>query len=147
MSEKDPDERVQFGSHWGDWSVPIIAVFFLIAFLAFLSTDFLAGLEKTDQVGGTSAWSVGMMWFVDSGPMQNAGFKDSFDKARKYFAATVGTSVDRTLQEAYISQGRVALDYMLKHSGMSTAEITNFKATDPSDTDQRVLQTRSTGRV
>ena len=48
--EKDPDERVQFGSHWGDWSVPIIAVFFLIAFLAFLSTDFLAGLEKTDQV-------------------------------------------------------------------------------------------------
>ncbi|MGC2112631.1 MAG: DUF3857 domain-containing protein [Candidatus Korobacteraceae bacterium] len=26
-------------------------------------------------------------------------------------------------------------DYMLKHSGMSTAEITNFKAMDPSDTD------------
>ena len=48
-------------------------------------------LEKTDQVGGTTAWSVGMMWFVDSTPMQAAGFKDSSDKARRYFAATVGT--------------------------------------------------------
>src|SRR6266850_7236338 len=65
-------------------------------------------LEKTDQVGGTSAWSVGMMWFVDSTPMQAAGFEDSSDKARKYFAATVGSTVDRLLQEAYISQGRVA---------------------------------------
>ncbi|SKC85430.1 Succinate dehydrogenase/fumarate reductase, flavoprotein subunit [Burkholderia sp. YR290] len=80
-------------------------------------------LEKTDQVGGTSAWSVGMMWFVDSSPMQTAGFKDSFDKARKYFAATVGNSVDRTLQEAYISQGRVALDYMLKHSELEVVAV------------------------
>ena len=47
---KDPDERPQFGSHWGDWSVPIIAFLFLLAFLAFLSTDFLGGLEKTDLV-------------------------------------------------------------------------------------------------
>src|SRR5579871_6365599 len=55
-------------------------------------------LEKTDQVGGTSAWSVGMLWFVDSAPMQAAGFEDSFDKARRYFAATVGTSVGNPLQ-------------------------------------------------
>ena len=48
--KKDPDERVEFGTHWGDWSVPLIAVLFLIGFLAFLSTDFLAGLDKTDQV-------------------------------------------------------------------------------------------------
>ncbi|SAL62888.1 3-oxosteroid 1-dehydrogenase [Caballeronia choica] len=80
-------------------------------------------LEKTDQVGGTSAWSVGMMWFVDSGPMQAAGFKDSFDKARKYFAATVGNSVERSLQEAYISQGRVALDYLLQHSELEVMAV------------------------
>ncbi|MFM0221944.1 FAD-binding protein [Paraburkholderia dipogonis] len=80
-------------------------------------------LEKTDQVGGTSAWSVGMMWFVDSAPMQAAGFKDSFDKARKYFAATVGTRVDRSLQEAYISQGRVALDYLLRHSELEVMAL------------------------
>jgi FAD binding domain len=80
-------------------------------------------LEKTDQVGGTSAWSVGMLWFVDSAPMQAAGFKDSFDKARKYFASTVGSSVDRTLQEAYIQQGRTALDYMLRNSELEVVAV------------------------
>ena len=80
-------------------------------------------LEKTDQVGGTSAWSVGMLWFVDSAPMQAAGFKDSFDKARQYFARTVGTSVDRSLQEAYIVKGRVALDYMLRNSALEVMAV------------------------
>jgi len=80
-------------------------------------------LEKTDQVGGTSAWSVGMMWFVDSAPMQAAGFKDSFDKAQKYFARTVGTSVDRSLQEAYIHEGRAALDYMLRNSALEVVAV------------------------
>ncbi|MGF6754046.1 FAD-dependent oxidoreductase [Paraburkholderia sp. GAS42] len=80
-------------------------------------------LEKTDQVGGTSAWSVGMLWFVDSAPMQAAGFKDSFDKARQYFARTVGTSVDRSLQEAYILKGRVALDYMLRNSALEVMAV------------------------
>jgi hypothetical protein len=80
-------------------------------------------LEKTAQVGGTSAWSVGMMWFVDSAPMQAAGFKDSFDKARKYFAGTVGTSVDASLQEAYIREGREALNYMLRNSELEVVAV------------------------
>jgi len=80
-------------------------------------------LEKTDQVGGTAALSVGMMWFVDSGPMRAAGFEDSFDKARRYFAATVGSSVARSLQDAYIEQGRVALDYLLRHSELRVVAV------------------------
>ncbi len=80
-------------------------------------------LEKTDQVGGTAALSVGMMWFVDSEPMRAAGFKDSFEKARGYFAATVGNSVARSLQDAYIEQGRVALDYLLRHSELEVVAV------------------------
>ena len=80
-------------------------------------------LEKTDQVGGTTAWSVGMMWFVDSTPMRAGGFEDSVDKARKYFAATVGSSVDRSLQDAYISQGRAALDYLVQHSELKVVAV------------------------
>lgn len=80
-------------------------------------------LEKTDQVGGTSAWSVGMMWFVDSTPMQAAGFKDSPASARQYFAATVGSSVDNALQDAYICDGRVALDYLLRHSELEVMAV------------------------
>jgi succinate dehydrogenase/fumarate reductase flavoprotein subunit len=80
-------------------------------------------LEKTDQIGGTAALSVGMMWFVDSEPMRAAGFKDSFEKARRYFAATVGNSVPRRLQDAYIEQGRVALNYLLRHSELEVMAV------------------------
>jgi hypothetical protein len=80
-------------------------------------------LEKTDQVGGTGAWSVGMMWFVDSSPMRAAGFEDSTEKARRYFAATVGNKAPSELQDAYIEQGRVALDYLLKHSDLKVMAV------------------------
>jgi hypothetical protein len=80
-------------------------------------------LEKTDQVGGTGAWSVGMMWFVDSSPMRAAGFEDSTEKARRYFAATVGNKAPSELQDAYIEQGRVALDYLLEHSDLKVMAV------------------------
>src|SRR5712672_4391607 len=80
-------------------------------------------LEKTSQVGGTAALSVGMMWFVDSQPMRAVGFEDSFEKARRYFAATVGNSVARSLQDAYIEQGRIALDYLLHHSELEVVAV------------------------
>jgi succinate dehydrogenase/fumarate reductase flavoprotein subunit len=80
-------------------------------------------LEKTNQVGGTGAWSVGMMWFVDSSPMRDAGFEDSTEKARRYFAASVGNKAPAELQEAYIEQGRVALDYLLKNSDLEVMAV------------------------
>jgi succinate dehydrogenase/fumarate reductase flavoprotein subunit len=64
-----------------------------------------------------------MMWFVDSQPMRAVGFEDSFEKARRYFAATVGNSVARSLQDAYIEQGRVALDYLLHHSELEVVAV------------------------
>lgn len=80
-------------------------------------------LEKTDQVGGTGAWSVGMMWFVDSSPMRAAGFKDSTEKARRYLAATVGNKAPAELQDAYVEQGRVALDFLLRHSDLEVIAV------------------------
>lgn len=80
-------------------------------------------LEKTDQVGGTGAWSVGMMWFVDTTPMRTAGFKDSAENARRYLSATVGNAAPSALQDAYVEQGRVALDYLLKHSDLEVMAV------------------------
>jgi hypothetical protein len=80
-------------------------------------------LEKTDQVGGTGAWSVGMMWFVDSTPMRAAGFKDSTEKARRYLSAAVGNAAPSELQDAYVEQGRIALDYLLKHSDLEVMAV------------------------
>jgi hypothetical protein len=49
--KKDPDERVEFGRHWGDWGGVVMAALFLIAFLVFLfGPNPLQGLDKTDEV-------------------------------------------------------------------------------------------------
>ncbi len=49
--DKDPDERVEFGRHWGDWSAVVMAVMFLVGFLLFLfGSNPLEGLDKADQV-------------------------------------------------------------------------------------------------
>jgi hypothetical protein len=49
-NKKDPDERVEFGRHWGDWGGVVMAVVFLVGFLAFLFNLNLAGLDKADEV-------------------------------------------------------------------------------------------------
>ncbi len=50
-AEKDPNERVEFGRHWGDWSAIVMAVMFLIGFVIFLfGSNPLDGLDKADQV-------------------------------------------------------------------------------------------------
>ena len=49
--KKDPDERFEFGHHWGDWGGVVMAALFLIAFLVFLfGSNPLQGLDKTDEV-------------------------------------------------------------------------------------------------
>jgi hypothetical protein len=48
--KQDPAERVEFGRHWGDWGGVVMAVVFLIGFLAFLFGVNLGGLDKADEV-------------------------------------------------------------------------------------------------
>jgi hypothetical protein len=51
MTKKNEDERPEFGRHWGDWGGVVMAVLFLIGFLALLlGPNPLVGLNKTDEV-------------------------------------------------------------------------------------------------
>jgi hypothetical protein len=48
---EDPNERPEFGRHWGDWAGVVLALIFLIAFLGILfGPNPLVGLDKTDEV-------------------------------------------------------------------------------------------------
>ena len=80
-------------------------------------------IEKTAEVGGTAAWSAGMMWFVDTQPMRNAGFDDSSERAGRYFAAKVGDSAPTALQQSFITKGRIALDYLVRHSELRVVAV------------------------
>ena len=51
MKKKDEDERPDFGTHWGDWGVIIIAFVFFLAFLGLMfGPSPLKGIEKFDVV-------------------------------------------------------------------------------------------------
>lgn len=47
-------------------------------------------LERTDRVGGTSAYSGGACWLPGSAVQQRAGIPDSTESARTYLAAVLG---------------------------------------------------------
>src|SRR4030081_3538386 len=46
-------------------------------------------IEKTEYVGGTTAWSGGMVWIPVNGLMKLVGRDDNWVDARAYLASTV----------------------------------------------------------
>jgi 3-oxosteroid 1-dehydrogenase len=51
-------------------------------------------LEKTDQLGGSTAKAGGVMWIPNNRFMAEAGVEDSLEKAKAYLDATVGVEPD-----------------------------------------------------
>ncbi|WP_051361735.1 FAD-dependent oxidoreductase [Solimonas soli] len=72
-------------------------------------------VEKTDQVGGSTAMSGGVVWIPDNPAMKRAGVADSYEKAREYLDACVGdvgpaSSPQR--RHAFLSQGPRAIEFL-----------------------------------
>jgi len=61
-------------------------------------------IEKTDQFGGTTAYSGGGMWIPLNPANERAGVADSADLVEQYLDATVGTD-RRHLRDAYLAAG------------------------------------------
>jgi 3-oxosteroid 1-dehydrogenase len=65
-------------------------------------------IEKQDVVGGTSAWSGGVIWIPDNDYLNAAGGGDSPARARTYFDALVGDPLPSSSfarRDAWIQQG------------------------------------------
>jgi 3-oxosteroid 1-dehydrogenase len=60
-------------------------------------------LEKTDKLGGTSAYSGGACWLPGSAVQQRAGIADSTDSARTYLAAIL-EDPDEEKVEAFLAE-------------------------------------------
>ncbi len=75
-------------------------------------------LEKTAQVGGTTAISGGVMWIPDNRFMRSAGVDDSRDKAVAYLDAVVGDHEDtpgasRERRLAYVQESPMMIDFLV----------------------------------
>ena len=69
-------------------------------------------IEKTGFVGGTTAWSGGMVWIPVNAKMPDAGLSDSRADAEAYLASTVPEDDNAALREAFLSRGPEAIAYL-----------------------------------
>jgi 3-oxosteroid 1-dehydrogenase len=73
-------------------------------------------IEKSDQVGGTTAYSSGTVWIPNNAQQRQLGVTNDAGEAREYLDALVGDRADRGLREAFIAAGPEMLDYLASHT-------------------------------
>jgi hypothetical protein len=69
-------------------------------------------VEKTEFIGGTTAWSGGMVWIPGNALMKQAGLDDSLPAASSYLAGTVPESENADLREVFLARGPEAIGYL-----------------------------------
>ena len=66
-------------------------------------------IEKSDQIGGTTARSSGTVWIPDNPEQRRLAITDDAAKVRTYLDALVGDRADPSLREAFISISQLQL--------------------------------------
>jgi 3-oxosteroid 1-dehydrogenase len=69
-------------------------------------------LEKSDTVGGTSAWSGGMIWIPLNHHVAEAGIEDSEDQVLTYLASMSHDLIDPELAAAYVLTGPAMVSWL-----------------------------------
>ncbi len=69
-------------------------------------------IEKTEFIGGTTAWSGGMVWIPANAKMKHAGIDDSLSNAADYLAGTVPETENADLRAAFLANGPEAVEYL-----------------------------------
>jgi succinate dehydrogenase/fumarate reductase flavoprotein subunit len=69
-------------------------------------------IEKTEFVGGTTAWSGGMVWIPGNAKMKPAGLPDSPSDAAGYLASTVPELENADLRDTFLARGPEAIEYL-----------------------------------
>lgn len=85
-------------------------------------------LEKTDHIGGTSAWSGGVAWVPNNHLMPAAGRTDSAALAKQYVAAVAGDRVDQTMVDAFLATAPEAFEFLEKNT--SAVRWTSYPGVD-----------------
>lgn len=73
-------------------------------------------IEKSDQVGGTTAFSSGSVWIPNNPEQRRNGITGDAEAALAYLDALVNGRADRALREAFIAAGPEMLEYLEKQT-------------------------------
>jgi 3-oxosteroid 1-dehydrogenase len=75
-------------------------------------------IERSDQIGGTTARSSGTVWIPNNPEQRRLDITGDEASARAYLDALVGERADRSLREAFIAAGPKMLEYLERHADM-----------------------------
>ena len=79
-------------------------------------------VEKTEKIGGTTAYSGGVMWVPNNHLMEQAGIEDSTLRAMDYLRSTVGNRVSEERLLSFVENAPKMLK-KLTEEGYLEAEI------------------------
>jgi len=83
-------------------------------------------IEKTELVGGTTAWSGGMVWIPGNAQMKQTGLSDSLSEAASYLAATVPESENADLRKTFLARGPEAVEYLEAHTEVRLQPVKTY---------------------
>lgn len=67
-------------------------------------------VEKTDRVGGTTAYSGGGLWFPGSAPVTRAGWPNDVEQSRAYLRAVIADDARIAHQDAFLATAVALID-------------------------------------
>ncbi|SFI94556.1 FAD-dependent oxidoreductase [Bradyrhizobium sp. Gha] len=73
-------------------------------------------VEKTEFIGGTTAFSAGVIWIPNNGPARKLGVIDTPEDAIRYLRSETGNKIDEQKAAAYIHYAPEMLDFMQSKS-------------------------------
>ncbi|MDP9181435.1 MAG: FAD-dependent oxidoreductase [Actinomycetota bacterium] len=86
----------------------------------------VAVFEKSDQIGGTSAWSGGHVWIPNNPHMAAVGASDSASQALTYIMSLSRGMIEQSLAEAYIDAGPEMVRFLDTQAGTEFYAVADF---------------------
>jgi succinate dehydrogenase/fumarate reductase flavoprotein subunit len=83
-------------------------------------------LEKADKVGGTTAWSGGMVWIPNNHLERQAGVADSREEALTYLMSMSHGLIERHLAEAFVDAGPQMVRHLCERTPVQFRTIQHF---------------------
>lgn len=83
----------------------------------------VAIVEKAAEVGGTTAWSGGMVWAPCNTLQTSTGHQDAGELAVAYLNSTVPERAGKALRDEFIARAPEAIDYFQRHTAVKLRAV------------------------
>jgi len=83
-------------------------------------------IEKSAQVGGTTAVSGGMVWIPANAKMAEAGIADTAEQAQLYLRHCVPGSFNEQLRSTFLASADAAIAYLERKTSVRFEPVTNY---------------------